>query len=106
VEDRPAYYAAQFSLSHCCWLATYLIAGLAGAFLGLAPAALILAGIALTATLAATLLWPHPDPEPLPHVHRGLPPGHPHILDAQPTVTGYLHTHPFVIDRHHPSWPR
>jgi len=26
-EDRPAYFAAQFSLSHACWLVTYPLAG-------------------------------------------------------------------------------
>ena len=29
-EDRPALFAAQFALSHACWLGTYPLAGMAG----------------------------------------------------------------------------
>jgi MFS family permease len=56
-EDRPALFAAQFSLSHACWLATYPIAGVLGSVLGLAASASILAGIATTAVLVAALMW-------------------------------------------------
>lgn len=34
-EDRPALFAAQFALSHACWLVTYPLAGWAGAAFGL-----------------------------------------------------------------------
>ena len=34
-EDRPAVFAAQFSLSHACWLITYSIAGFLGAKMGM-----------------------------------------------------------------------
>jgi MFS family permease len=56
-EDRPALFAAQFSLSHACWLVTYPLAGIAGAVLGLGTVALVFAILAAVATLAATRLW-------------------------------------------------
>lgn len=60
VAERPSLFAAQFSLSHLCWLFTYPIAGFAGGALGLPVAAAILAGIATLGTLAAVFLWPAP----------------------------------------------
>jgi MFS family permease len=56
--ERPPLFAAQFSLSHLCWLFTYPIAGFAGGLLSLPAAAAILAAVALAGTLAAVFLWP------------------------------------------------
>lgn len=58
-EDLPAAFAAQFSLSHACWLVTYPLAGWLGT-LGLGVAAVVLAVVATAGTIAATLLWPSP----------------------------------------------
>lgn len=55
--QRPAVFAAQFSLSHACFMITYPLAGLLGTTPGLAGAAAVLAIIALLAALAARLLW-------------------------------------------------
>jgi predicted MFS family arabinose efflux permease len=55
--DLPAAFAAQFSLSHACWLITYPLAGWLG-LAGLTGAALALAAIAAAATLTAVALWP------------------------------------------------
>lgn len=57
-ELAPAF-AAQFSLSHACWLLTYPVAGWLG-FIGLPGTALVLAGVALVATVIAWRLWPAP----------------------------------------------
>ncbi|GEK80046.1 MFS transporter [Agrococcus baldri] len=57
-ELAPAF-AAQFSLSHACWLLTYPVAGWLG-FIGLPGTALVLAGVALAATVVAWRLWPAP----------------------------------------------
>jgi hypothetical protein len=57
VRDQPAVFAAQFSLSHACWLITYPLAGWLGA-LGLGPAALVLAGLSAIALAATAVLWP------------------------------------------------
>lgn len=56
-EDLPAAFAAQFSLSHACWLVTYPLAGWLGV-VGLGQAALILAALAGVATVVAVRLWP------------------------------------------------
>lgn len=61
-DERPALYAAQFSLSHFCWLFTYPMAGFIGAAIGLSPTALILAGVAALGTLVAGLIWFRSDP--------------------------------------------
>jgi MFS family permease len=57
-EERPALFAAQFSLSHACWLATYPIAGVLGSTLGLPPTAWLLAALAAVALALAALAWP------------------------------------------------
>jgi MFS family permease len=59
-EERPALFAAQFSLSHGCWLLTYPIAGVLGSTLGLAPTAWVLAALAAVALVLAALAWPAP----------------------------------------------
>ncbi len=55
--ERPAVFAAQFALSHACFILTYPLAGVVGAGLGLGWTALILAVIAAVATVAASALW-------------------------------------------------
>lgn len=54
--DRPAVFAAQFSLSHACWLLTYPLAGWLGAR-DLVLAAAVLAVVAVAAVVAAWVLW-------------------------------------------------
>jgi MFS family permease len=100
-EDRPALFAAQFALSHACWLFAYPFAGWAGATLGLSLTAALLAAIAGIAIAVAVLVWPSQDPEALEHDHDKLPHGHPHLEGAH----GGCHTHRYVIDNLHPSWP-
>jgi MFS family permease len=98
--DRPALFAAQFALSHACWLVTYPLAGWLGATLGLAPVALVLAGLGTVTLLLTWRLWPAPDPEVLAHDHPDLPPDHPHLARHHSP-----HAHPFVIDPMHRRWP-
>jgi predicted MFS family arabinose efflux permease len=100
-EDRPALFAAQFALSHACWLITYPLAGWLGAAAGLPITFAVLCGVAMLGTLAAVLLWPSDDPEAFEHDHPGLPSDHPHLAGA----TGRRHVHPVVIDAEHPVWP-
>ena len=87
-EDRPALFAAQFALSHACWLLTYPLAGWLGAKAGLPVSFTALAGIAAVAAGAAARLWPVGDPDVMPHVHRDLASGHPH--------PGSTHEQPWV----------
>lgn len=98
--DLPAAFAAQFSLSHACWLLAYPLAGLLATRAGPAPTAAVLAGLALAAALAAARLWPRTDPVALAHVHPELPADHPHLAGAAGP-----HTHAFHIDALHRRWP-
>lgn len=98
--DLPAAFAAQFSLSHACWLLAYPLAGLLLTRAGPAPTAAVLAGLALAAALAAARLWPRADPVALAHVHPELPADHPHLAGAAGP-----HTHVFHIDALHRRWP-
>ncbi|MAW86242.1 MAG: MFS transporter [Phyllobacteriaceae bacterium] len=104
-EDRPALFAAQFALSHACWLATYPLAGWLGATIGLVPTFLVLAVIAAAALAAALFLWPATDKETIPHRHPELPADDPHWKEGIPSG-GLRHAHAFVIDDLHPQWPR
>lgn len=101
-EDRPAIFAAQFALSHACWLITYPLAGWAGARLGLPVAAMMLACVAMLGIVAALALWPAGEPNMLSHEHPDLPPEHQHLL--QHGGNGQ-HAHAITIDALHPRWP-
>lgn len=58
-DDRPSIFAAQFSLSHACWLLTYPAAGFLATAWGLDATALILAAVAACSVFAAAVLWGH-----------------------------------------------
>ncbi|MES0022393.1 MULTISPECIES: MFS transporter [unclassified Mesorhizobium] len=105
-EDRPSLFAAQFALSHACWLITYPVAGWLGAQAGLPFTFATLGVIAAVAVFVATRLWPAHDPDAIEHVHDTLDAGHQHLADAVPVGNGHRHAHAYVIDGHHPEWPR
>ena len=104
-EDRPALFAAQFALSHACWLITYPLAGWLGAKVGLPATFATLCVIAAAAIFLATRLWPAHDPDEVEHVHEELTEDHPHLVGATRVGNGHRHSHVFVIDSHHPDWP-
>ncbi|MGJ7117343.1 MFS transporter [Morganella morganii] len=95
-EDRPALFAAQFALSHSCWLVTYPLAGWAGATLGTQASFIALTAVAAISLLIAVLIW-RPEHEVYAQVH-----SHKDPL----TNNIYTHVHDFVIDDEHPSWPK
>lgn len=99
-EDRPALFAAQFALSHACWLITYPVAGWLGVKAGLPATFLALGVLAGLAVIIASRLWPAHDPEEIDHDHPALAPDHPHLAGA-----GHHHRHAFVIDSDHSEWP-
>jgi MFS family permease len=105
-EDRPALFAAQFALSHACWLLTYPLAGFLGAAAGLHAAFLVLGLVTLLGASVAPLFWRRPDEVVLEHTHGDLPPDHPHVAGATATGAGFRHAHAFVIDDTHRRWPR
>ncbi|PWK75661.1 MFS transporter [Aminobacter sp. AP02] len=104
-EDRPALFAAQFALSHACWLITYPLAGWLGVTVGLSQTFVIMAGIATIALAAALSMWPTSDPDVVGHDHHGLAEDDPH-WDEGGHRQGRRHAHRFVIDNLHLEWPR
>lgn len=58
--DRSAVFAAQFSLSHACFLVTYPLAGVLGAALGLQAVAYVLVGIGVLGMIGARTMWHRP----------------------------------------------
>ncbi|WP_339645183.1 MFS transporter [uncultured Pelagibacterium sp.] len=104
-EDRPAVFAAQFALSHACWLLTYPLVGWLGAAAGLPLAFLAMGTIAIVGAALAWSLWPRNDAEIVAHSHMDLDPHHPHIVGAERTRRGYRHAHAYVIDAEHAAWP-
>ncbi|WP_425406213.1 MFS transporter [Hwanghaeella sp.] len=120
--DRPAIFAAQFALSHGCWLIGYLSAGFLGGAFGLGAAFTVLSALALLSTATALWLWPAEDPMELAHTHEAVAHEHRHFHDAhhQHAHEGWegpephshphrheatRHKHAFVIDTHHRHWP-
>lgn len=106
-EDRPALFAAQFALSHACWLIAYPAAGFVSAVLNPSTAFLVLAGLCAFGTILGLLLWPRLDPEVLEHRHSDLDPADPHLADGRAADSGddRVHAHAFVIDDLHKHWP-
>lgn len=120
--DRPAIYAAQFALSHACWLIAYPVAGWVGVTFGLPAAFTLLAALAFLGTVVALTLWPAEDQAELTHSHDEIEHLHLHVHDEHhdhehigtktdephrhphrhPSIK---HKHPYVIDLHHPVWP-
>ncbi|WP_026184525.1 MFS transporter [Salinispora vitiensis] len=103
--DRPALFAAQFSLSHLCWLLTYPLVGWVGAGAGLPTAWALLAGLVLVAGLAAGRLWPAGLPDVLRHQH-GVNADRAHLVDAEWNGVAWVHTHRVTIDVNHTRWPQ
>jgi hypothetical protein len=99
-EDRPAVYAAQFALSHACWLLTYPLSGWLITVFGPVVAFIVLALVAGTGLLGGILLWSNEQDTSVVHSHDDLPKDHPHLRGAT------KHSHPIVIDDYHLHWPR
>ena len=59
--DRPTLFAAQFALSHACWLVTYPLSGWLMTVYGSVPAILTLSVLAVAGLVAALYLWPSDD---------------------------------------------
>lgn len=99
-EDRPAVFAAQFALSHGCWLLTYPLAGWLGETMGMPVTLTVLGILAALGTVFALLVWPAADPDIITHSHPDLELRHPHLADGNRT-----HSHSYVIDDLHRHWP-
>ncbi|MDZ3992947.1 MFS transporter [Pseudomonas sp. Teo4] len=100
-QDRPALFAAQFALSHACWLITYPLAGWLGASVSLTASFVGLTLVAAMAWILSKHIWrPEYDEEVVAHSHDDLSDDHPHVAE------GKAHAHTFVIDDDHRKWPR
>lgn len=88
-DDRPAIFAAQFALSHACWLISYPVAGWVGSTFGMRAAAASLGVLTLVGALIGWRVWPANDPDVLYHSHDD----------------GTVHAHPFALDDEHRKWP-
>lgn len=117
-EDRPALFAAQFALSHACWLLAYPTAGWLGPVIGLPSTFVVLAGGVVLGCAVAWMVWPSHDPAVIEHEHdevthtHGDPDEEHHggaRIEWQPDGSHHhrpvRHAHAFVIDDHHPAWP-
>ncbi|NUT53708.1 MAG: MFS transporter [Saccharothrix sp.] len=104
--DRPALFAADFALSHACWLLCYPLAGWVASVAGTTAAFLVLGAITAAGGLIAVRLWPRHDPAVVEHEHCDLHAGHDHLHDAVLAGGVYRHAHEFRIDDHHERWPR
>ena len=102
--DRPALFAAQFALSHACWLVTYPLAGWVGAAHGVPASAVALALLGGAATLVAVRVWPAIDPSVVEHRHDDLPDDHPHWREGHRHGRG-RHAHAYRIDALHRARP-
>ena len=117
-EDRTDLFAAQFALSHACWLVTYPLAGWIATSFGMGIAFVTLAIGAAAGLSAALLFWPRHDPAELVHEHEELlhehsisDDGHHKAAHIEPSGQShrhrrFRHSHAFVIDDHHTAWPR
>ncbi len=120
--DRPAFFSAQFALSHTCWLFTYPLSGWLGKTAGLSTTFLILAGTVAIATVGAAIAWPSKEEPGLDHVHQEMEHEHLHVHDEhhQHEHEGWegpephwhphrhepiKHWHRYLIDLHHHYWP-
>ncbi len=120
--DRPALFAAQFALSHACWLVTYPLAGWLGASIGLDATFMILAAACLAGAASAARLWPAGDAVEIEHQHAAFVHDVMHVHDEhhQHEHEGWegpephrhphrhapiRHSHAFTIDDHHFVWP-
>ena len=103
-EDLPFLFAAQFSLSHLCWLLAYPLAGWVGARFGLGSALLALSCLAVVGVLFAWRTWPRHDPDVVEHSHPELADGHPHLAAHQ--AGNGKHAHSYRIDELHGRWPQ
>ena len=121
--DRTAYFSAQFSLSHMCWLIGYLAAGQLVYVFGFSFTAVFFACIVSICLIYSVLFWPNEDEDNiLIHTHTNLTHQHSHdhddhhqhvhrdnsddaIHSHEHSHEEITHKHQFHIDIHHQNWP-
>ncbi|MFE7214855.1 hypothetical protein ACFY0A_34130 [Streptomyces sp. NPDC001698] len=91
----------RLSLSLCCWLLTYPLAGWLGAAAGLQSAVVALGAIVLTAGLLAVRMWPSKERLVVEYEFNDLRRGHPHLVGAVRGPNGWRHSHDCLADAPH-----
>lgn len=121
-EDLPKLFAAQFALSHACWLIAYPLSGYLGGLWAIGATFTVFAVVAGLAMHVSQQLWQTDDPEEIEHQHDALYHDHTHYHDQHHTHEhegwegpephkhphhhgAVVHRHKFVIDGHHTEWP-
>ena len=121
-KDRTAYFTAQFSLTHLCWLMGYLAAGELVLLFGFSFTAIFFGCIVSFCYIYSVLFWPEEDPENI-LIHKHQPQSHTHIHEHdehhehhdspkerthehEHRHSEIIHKHPFQIDLHHQNWPK
>ncbi|WP_152988248.1 MFS transporter, partial [Paracoccus sp. MKU1] len=102
-EDRPTIFAAQFALSHACWLIAYPLAGRFGAAFGLQSTFVVMSLVGLVGVLVALRIWPAGDPSDIAHEHPDLASNHPHMREHGGQGR---HHHELIVDDLHVRWAR
>lgn len=95
--DRPAAFAAQFALSHACWLVTYPVTGWVSTHGGMVTAWCVLA---VAGAAAAGSAWVLARP-PLVRHHHPEPVDPEHVRGAQREGRGWVHAHRVAADVGH-----
>ncbi|WP_372615158.1 MFS transporter [Aquicoccus sp.] len=103
--NRPAVFAAQFSLSHAGWLVAYPLAGALSGSTGLDLSLVILSALTLGMAAVGARVWPAADPLRVPHEHPELPEDHPHLREVPIKGPRHRHEHAYYIDDQHAIWP-
>lgn len=98
-DDRPALFAAQFCLSHCCWLISYPISGWLMTAYGTVTSLLASTVFTTLGIFLALRWWPDQEPENIWHTHENVGLEHPHLGGQR------SHSHAIIIDDLHPKWP-
>ena len=102
-DGRPALFAAQFALSHVCWLVAYPLAGQVGARAGMGTALAASAVLALMGTLIALRIWPRAGPGYRRRIVMTI--CRPIIRIFARAMPKAKLSHAFVIDELHSHWP-
>jgi len=121
-KDRAAYFSAQFSLTHLCWLIGYLAAGELVFLFGFGFTATFFGCIVAFCYIYSVLFWPDEEPDNiLIHKHQSMSHTHTHNHDDhhkhhentkkithehEHQHTEVVHKHSFQIDLHHQNWPK
>lgn len=105
-DNRSSLFAAQFALSHLCWLIFYPLTGWLGAHFEIKIVFVILGSLSFISLCFMLILWPSQDPKIIKHKHDNLHQRHPHLEELLANDESKTHSHVYIIDNEHPKWPK